>query len=91
MAMVTTPVAESIVAPVPLTANVSALPAKAAAAATATGAAPRRRRRSASAATTVGAAWTIASGAVSAEAAPAAFVAVTRAARLLPSSAAAGV
>ena len=38
MAMVTTPVAESIVAPCPLTANVSASPAKAAAAATATGA-----------------------------------------------------
>src|SRR6187200_977483 len=67
VAMVTTPVAESIVAPVPLTANVSARPAKAAAAATATGAAPASAATAASAATTVGAAWTIASAAVSAE------------------------
>ena len=88
MAMVTTPVAESIVAPVPFTANVSAAPAKAAAAATATGAAPASAATSASGATTVGAAWTIASAAVSAAALPAALVAVTRAARARPSSAA---
>ena len=90
VAMVTTPVAESIVAPVPITANVSAAPAKAAAASTATGAAPASAATSASGATTVGAAWTIAHAAVSAAALPAALVAVTRAESARPSSAGCG-
>ena len=81
----------STVAPPPSTAKTRALPAKAAAASTTAGASPTKSPRSASGATTVGAAWTIARAAVSAEAAPAAFVAVTRAERRLPSSAATGV
>ena len=77
--MASTPVAESIVAPVPFTANVSAAPAKAAAASTATGAAPASAATSASGDTTVGTAWMIARVPVSAAALPAALVAVTRA------------
>ena len=91
VAMVTTPVAESIVAPCPLTANVSASPAKAAAAETATGAAPASAATSARAATTAGVSWTTARAGVSVVALPATLVAVTRAARALPSSAGCGV
>ena len=54
VAMVTTPAAESIVAPRPITANVSAAPAKAAAASTVAGPVPASTASAASAATTVG-------------------------------------